>query len=219
MAFSQVDPTVIIDSDSWAISMLVTATYSMGHTLISIEGMLEGVRLHRVAHYVPFVAHGQARPSMAELLAGKTFQLTQIKGQVKIKDSQRVTATIRDLVGSAFSGKTWKISRAVAQRVLRRIHDDSLRGLDLRAPTPRYDFRMVGQLKGLDSPTSSVLADGINCANWSQAMLIEAGIHDQGGLLIDFPRTQALAGSRSDWLTGLLIGLGAVDLLRQYLTA
>lgn len=215
MAFSQVNGALIIDSDHWAISLLLTTTFAMGHTLIAIEGMMDGVRMHRVAHYVPYVPGG-ARPSMLELLLGVRTDLSTIQGQVKIKDSPRVTATIHDLVGGNFAGKSWTITRQTAQTVLRRIHDDSLKGQDLRNPTPRYDFRMVGMLKTTPYETSVDLTGGINCANWSQAMLRLAGVQDTGGMLIDFPRTQLLFGSRSQWLMGFLIMIGAVEQLRNY---
>jgi hypothetical protein len=190
----------------------------MGHTLISIEGMMEGVRMHRVAHYVPYAQPGGQRPSMPELLLGRTLNRNLIQGQVKIKDSPRVTATIRDLVGADFSGKAWRITRPTAQTVLRRIHDDTLRGQDFRNPVARYDFRMIGQIKTMLIETSTDLTGGINCANWSQAMLRLAGIGDTGGMLIDFPRTQLLFGTRSQWLVGFLIAVGAAMELQEYMT-
>jgi hypothetical protein len=216
VAYSQVNGSLVIDSDHWAIGLLLTTTFSMGHTLISIEGMREGVRMHQVAHYVPYGQPGGPRPSLPELLSGVTFGLNLIQGQVKIKESRRVTATIGDLVGANFSGKAWRITRATAQTVLRRIHDDTLRGQDLRNPVPRYDFRMIGQIKTMLIETSTDLSGGINCANWSQAMLRLAGIRDTGGMLIDFPRTQLLFGTRSQWLVGFLITVGAAMELREY---
>jgi hypothetical protein len=216
MAFSQVDQSLLIDSQNWAISLLLTTTFTLGHTLIAVEGMDQGVRIHRVAHYVPYVPMGP-RPSLPELLSGYTTALQGIKGQVKIKDSPRVTATIRDLVGAQFSGKAWRITPQVGRTVLRRIHDDVLRGQDLRNPTERYDFRMVGTLKLPIPETSADLLGGINCANWSQAMLRLAGIDDTGGAIIDLPRTQLLFGTRSQWLLGFMIAAGvSTQILNNY---
>jgi hypothetical protein len=141
-------------------------------------------------------------------MKGVTTQGAVTRGQVKIKEVPgRRTATVRDKVGAKFASKSWKVTRKRAWWMLDRIDTDSLRGLsNLFVQIPRYNFRMLGQLSEV---TPDTLA-GINCANCSQMMLCEAGITDQGGLLIDFPRTQALPGSRSNWMTGFLAGLGLV---------
>lgn len=203
MAISQVDPTKTIDSDRWAVSLLVTTTFSLGHTLIAVEGLLQGVRKSVVAHYVPLRLPGMATATKSELLKGMTNGGVPIQGQVKIKTGAR-TASVKDLVGSPFSSKTWMVSRDSAFRVLDRINIDSLRGHSAAA-LQTYNFRMIGKFT---EPTDD-LVGGINCANWAQMMLREAGVTDQGGLLIDFPRTQTLNGSRSEWMLGLFVGLGA----------
>jgi hypothetical protein len=208
MAQSQVDPSKTIDADTWAVSLLVTATYALGHTLVAVEGLLGGTRKSVVAHYVPFTPPGTGPASKTQLLMGTSNGLS-IQGQVKIKAAaNRRTETVREKVGAPFSFKTWRVSRQRAFRALDRINIDSVRA-SAGVFVPRYHFRMLGQLTRV---TPDTLA-GINCANWSQMMLAEAGIMDQGGMLIDFPRTQALPGSRSAWMSGFLFGLGAVSSL------
>ena len=213
MAYSQVDPRRIIDSENWAISLLVTRTHALGHTLIVVEGLDAGVRQSIVAHFVPYIPNrGDSRATKLDLLQGTTPQGAPIMGQVKIiKKPRRRTATVLEKVGSPFTSKSWTITRQNAFQALRRIHADSLRG-HAGVVVPHYNFRLLGQLVQVTPDT----VEGMNCANWSQSTLREAGIRGQGGLIIDFPRTQTLPGSRADWLngfylvlTGLALGLRA----------
>lgn len=104
------------------------------------------------------------------------------------------------------------MTRQNAIRMLDRINIDSVRGLP-GVFVPHYNFSMLSQLSEVTSETIA----GINCANWSQMMLHETRITGQGGLVVDFPRTQSLPGSRSNWMAGFLVGLGAVAALAVYL--
>lgn len=97
MSYSQVDPSRIIDGDRWSVSLLVTRTYSLGHTLIAVEEVLGGIRKCEVAHYAPYTPPGLPRASKPELIKAVTSTGIMTKGHVIIKEVQgRRTATVRE---------------------------------------------------------------------------------------------------------------------------
>lgn len=208
MHFSEVDASKSITTEKWAVSLLVTNTQTLGHTLVAVEGAVGAERFSLVADLVPLIRNrGGERATKFQLMIGEMKNKT-IEGQIKIKTGK----TVKEKVGSRFSYKTWLVPRADACKMIDRIESDAI-NTSHDVERSAYLFRLFGQLTELTEET----VGGVNCANWSQKMLREAGITDQGGLILDFPLTQTLPGTRTAWLCGLMLAIAAAGHIRSSL--
>ncbi|MCF1429286.1 MAG: hypothetical protein LPH19_15510 [Shewanella sp.] len=209
---SQVDPSKIVSTDVPVVSLVVKTDgcLDFGHTIIVIE-------LVNNIYIADFVIH--EHHALLSRYRPKDYKKLMMSGnldakvRVKVLPVPEVTngesenSTFSQKYGK-YSSKSWSVPWHITAKLLNKINFDAKFRADPSRFYSNYKYSLIGTLPGIIPVNKN--KNSFNCANWAVMMLAEAGITNQGGMLIDFPSTLTLSGTQSGWRLGTLIGLGSI---------
>ena len=209
---SQVDPSKIVSTDVAVVALVVQTSgcLDFGHTDIVIELVNEIYIADFMIHeHHTLLRRYRPRDYKKLMMSGDLDAKVRVKvlPVPEVTNGESENSIFSQKYGK-YSSKSWSVPWHMAAKLLNRIKFDAEFRVGSSRFYPYYKYSLIGTLPGIIPVNKN--KNAINCANWAVMMLAEAGITNQGGMLIDFPPTLTLSGTQSGWRLGALIGLGSI---------